>query len=77
MFSVKDYDIPKSEEQCRTKLKELFLKNKEVTDIRVIDLLVIKVNNEAVLFFLMLYLSSFKKETIEMSLIHSADRNNL
>ncbi|XP_041978937.1 NADH dehydrogenase [ubiquinone] 1 alpha subcomplex subunit 6 [Aricia agestis] len=39
---VKDYDIPKSEDQCRAKLKELFLKNKDVTDVRVIDLLVIK-----------------------------------
>ncbi|XP_038209664.1 NADH dehydrogenase [ubiquinone] 1 alpha subcomplex subunit 6 [Zerene cesonia] len=41
-YIVKDYDIPKSEEQCRAKLKELFLKNKDVKDVRVIDLLVIK-----------------------------------
>ncbi|XP_063364334.1 NADH dehydrogenase [ubiquinone] 1 alpha subcomplex subunit 6-like [Cydia amplana] len=41
-YIVKDYDIPKSEEQCRQKLRELFLANKDVTDIRVIDLLVIK-----------------------------------
>ncbi|KAJ0176623.1 hypothetical protein K1T71_007802 [Dendrolimus kikuchii] len=41
-YLVKDFDIPKSEEQCRAKIKELFLKNKDVTDIRVIDLLVIK-----------------------------------
>ncbi|CAD0201340.1 unnamed protein product [Chrysodeixis includens] len=41
-YVVKDYDMPKSEEQCRAKLKELFIKNKDVTDIRVIDLLVIK-----------------------------------
>ncbi|CAH2096190.1 unnamed protein product [Euphydryas editha] len=41
-YIVKDFDIPKSEEQCRAKLKEIFLKNKDVTDIRVIDLLVIK-----------------------------------
>ncbi|XP_059052847.1 NADH dehydrogenase [ubiquinone] 1 alpha subcomplex subunit 6-like isoform X6 [Achroia grisella] len=39
---VKDYDIPKSEEQCREKLKELFIKNKDVTDIRVVDMLIIK-----------------------------------
>lgn len=38
-----DYDIPKSESQCREKLKEEFLKHKNVTDIRVIDMLVIKV----------------------------------
>ncbi|CAG4956582.1 NADH dehydrogenase [ubiquinone] 1 alpha subcomplex subunit 6-like [Colias croceus] len=41
-YIVKDYDIPKSEEQCRAKLKEIFLKNKDVKDVRVIDLLVIK-----------------------------------
>lgn len=37
-----DYDIPKSEAQCRAKLKEEFLKHKNVTDIRVVDMLVIK-----------------------------------
>lgn len=37
-----DYDIPKSVEQCREKLREEFLKHKNVTDIRVIDMLVIK-----------------------------------
>ncbi|OWR41600.1 NADH dehydrogenase [ubiquinone] 1 alpha subcomplex subunit 6-like [Danaus plexippus] len=41
-YIVKDFDIPKSEEQCRAKLKEIFLRNKDVTDIRVIDILVIK-----------------------------------
>lgn len=41
-YVVMEYDIPKSEAQCRAKLKELFLKNKDVTDIRVIDMLVIK-----------------------------------
>ena len=42
-ISVMDYDIPKTEDACRAKLKELFLKNKNVSDIRVIDMLVIKV----------------------------------
>ncbi|KAJ8722085.1 hypothetical protein PYW08_004487 [Mythimna loreyi] len=41
-YLVMDYDIPKTEDACRAKLKELFLKNKDVTDIRVIDMLVIK-----------------------------------
>lgn len=41
-FLVEDYDIPKSVEQCRAKLKEEFLKNRDVTDIRVVDMLVIK-----------------------------------
>uniref|UniRef100_A0A1L8E0P9 NADH dehydrogenase [ubiquinone] 1 alpha subcomplex subunit 6 n=1 Tax=Nyssomyia neivai TaxID=330878 RepID=A0A1L8E0P9_9DIPT len=41
-YIVMDYDIPKSVEQCREKLREEFLKNKSVSDIRVIDMLVIK-----------------------------------
>ncbi|XP_055692578.1 NADH dehydrogenase [ubiquinone] 1 alpha subcomplex subunit 6 [Lutzomyia longipalpis] len=41
-YIVMDYDIPKSVEQCREKLREEFLRNKNVTDIRVIDMLVIK-----------------------------------
>jgi Complex 1 protein (LYR family) len=38
-----DYDIPKSVEQCREKLREEFDKHRHVTDIRVIDMLVVKV----------------------------------
>lgn len=38
-----DYDIPKSEKECRQKLREEFLKNRNVTDVRVIDMLIIKV----------------------------------
>ncbi|XP_058811372.1 NADH dehydrogenase [ubiquinone] 1 alpha subcomplex subunit 6 [Topomyia yanbarensis] len=41
-YIVMDYDIPKSVEQCREKLREEFLKQRNVTDIRVIDMLVIK-----------------------------------
>ncbi|RVE51545.1 hypothetical protein evm_003815 [Chilo suppressalis] len=41
-YLVKDFDMPKSEDQCRAKLKEMFLNNKHVTDIRVIDMLVVK-----------------------------------
>lgn len=37
-----DYDIPKSIEQCRAKVREQFVKNKDITDIRVSDMLVIK-----------------------------------
>ncbi|XP_054008261.1 NADH dehydrogenase [ubiquinone] 1 alpha subcomplex subunit 6 [Hylaeus anthracinus] len=37
-----NYDIPKSENDCRIKLREMFVRNAKVTDIRVIDLLVIK-----------------------------------
>ncbi|KAJ9590122.1 hypothetical protein L9F63_016751 [Diploptera punctata] len=41
-YVVMDYDIPKSVEQCRAKLREEFEKNRHITDIRVIDMLVIK-----------------------------------
>lgn len=37
-----DYDIPKSIEQCRAKLRQQFIKNSSVKDIRVSDMLVIK-----------------------------------
>lgn len=40
---VKMYDIPVTAEQGRSKLRQEFLKNKHVRDIRSIDLLVIKV----------------------------------
>uniref|UniRef100_A0A1A9Z2G6 NADH dehydrogenase [ubiquinone] 1 alpha subcomplex subunit 6 n=1 Tax=Glossina pallidipes TaxID=7398 RepID=A0A1A9Z2G6_GLOPL len=41
-YIVMDYDIPKSIQQCRAKLREEFLRHRNVTDIRVIDMLVIK-----------------------------------
>lgn len=43
--AVMDYDLPKSKEECRAKLREEFMKHRNVQDIRVIDMLVIKVNN--------------------------------
>ncbi|XP_064116207.1 NADH dehydrogenase [ubiquinone] 1 alpha subcomplex subunit 6 [Macrobrachium rosenbergii] len=41
-YIVLDYDFPKSKEQCRAKLREQFEKHRDVKDIRVIDMLVIK-----------------------------------
>ncbi|XP_076182877.1 NADH dehydrogenase (ubiquinone) B14 subunit [Ptiloglossa arizonensis] len=41
-FIVWGYDIPKSEAECRKKLREEFRRHDKVTDIRVIDLLVVK-----------------------------------
>ncbi|XP_064626021.1 NADH dehydrogenase [ubiquinone] 1 alpha subcomplex subunit 6-like [Lineus longissimus] len=41
-YIVKDYDVPITVPQCRDQLRELFIKNKNVTDIRVIDRLVIQ-----------------------------------
>ncbi|KAH8290979.1 hypothetical protein KR054_007619 [Drosophila jambulina] len=43
-YIVMDYDIPMTVEQCRDKLREEFVKHRNVTDIRVIDMLVIKVS---------------------------------
>ncbi|KZC09670.1 PREDICTED: NADH dehydrogenase [ubiquinone] 1 alpha subcomplex subunit 6 [Dufourea novaeangliae] len=40
--TVLDYDIPKTENDCRAKLKEEFKRHANITDVRVIDLLVIK-----------------------------------
>lgn len=42
MILVDKFDIPKSEEQCRQKIKEEFLKHKDIKDVRVVDMLVIK-----------------------------------
>lgn len=41
--TVMDYDLPKSKDQCREKLREEFEKHRNVQDIRTIDMLVIKV----------------------------------
>ncbi|XP_050304832.1 NADH dehydrogenase [ubiquinone] 1 alpha subcomplex subunit 6-like [Anthonomus grandis grandis] len=41
-YIVKQYDIPKSEVQLREKLREEFTKHKNIQDVRIIDMLVIK-----------------------------------
>lgn len=41
-FLVDANNIPKTVEQCRSKLREEFLKHKDLTDIRIVDMLVIK-----------------------------------
>lgn len=41
-YIVHDNTLPVSEERMKEKLRELFMKNKDITDIRVIDMLVIK-----------------------------------
>lgn len=35
-------NLPKSEKQCKDKVREEFLKHKDVADIRIVDMLVIK-----------------------------------
>ena len=42
-FIVEEYDIPLDHVLCRNKVKERFLVNAHVKDIRVIDMLVVKV----------------------------------
>ncbi|KAK2576981.1 hypothetical protein KPH14_011944 [Odynerus spinipes] len=41
-FIVMDYNIPYSRKQCLEKIRSEFMKHKHVTDLRVIDLLVLK-----------------------------------
>lgn len=43
-ISVKEFHIPKTIPQCRSKLREEFEKHRGVQDLRVIDMLVIKVS---------------------------------
>lgn len=40
-----NYDVPISNQQLKDKLRDEFVKNKYVTDIRAVDLLVSKVRN--------------------------------
>ena len=40
---IEEYDIPINEAQARAKLREKFVANSTVKDVRVIDMLVIKV----------------------------------
>ncbi|XP_060528710.1 NADH dehydrogenase [ubiquinone] 1 alpha subcomplex subunit 6 [Cylas formicarius] len=41
-YIVQTYDIPKSIEQCREKLREEFNKYGQIKDVRLVDMLVIK-----------------------------------
>ena len=43
-----EYDIPKNEAQCRAKLREEFEKNRQIKDVRVIDMMVVKGQMELV-----------------------------
>ncbi|XP_050392845.1 NADH dehydrogenase [ubiquinone] 1 alpha subcomplex subunit 6 [Patella vulgata] len=47
-FIVKDYNVPVTLETYKAKLREQFMKNKHLTDIRTIDLVVIKGQMELV-----------------------------
>ncbi|XP_025406725.1 NADH dehydrogenase [ubiquinone] 1 alpha subcomplex subunit 6 [Sipha flava] len=43
-----DRHLPVTKEECQNKLKEEFLKNKHITDVRIIDMLVIKVSGKTI-----------------------------
>ena len=43
---IKMYELPVTEEKCRATIKTSFVKNKNLKDIRVIDMMVIKVEPE-------------------------------
>lgn len=64
-----DYDIPKNEAQVRDRIREEFFKHRNITDIRIIDMLVIKGQMElketANLFKHKGQIMSYWKETIE------------
>merc|ERR1711879_489952 len=45
-FTVKDFELPVTVEEGREKIREQFRKNKHVTDIRAIDMMVIKGQQE-------------------------------
>lgn len=40
-----DYDVPLTTKQVRNRVREEFEKNRQINDIRAIDMLVIKVKN--------------------------------
>jgi len=42
-FAVLSYDIPKSEVDCKRKIREEFKRHAHLTDLRIIDKLIIKV----------------------------------
>merc|ERR1711916_98141 len=41
-FIIELFRLDKSEEECRLKLKDMFMRNKDVQDVRQIDMLTIK-----------------------------------
>jgi len=47
-YIMLNYDIPLQEKECKSTLRNIFLKNKYVTDLRAIDLLVMKGQMELV-----------------------------
>lgn len=42
-FAVLSYDIPKTEAECKKKIREEFKRHAHLTDLRIIDKVIIKV----------------------------------
>ncbi|VEN55091.1 unnamed protein product [Callosobruchus maculatus] len=43
-YIVRQFDVPRTVEQCKVKLREEFTKYDEIKDVRLIDMMVIKVS---------------------------------
>lgn len=52
IFVVQTFDIPKNVDQCKKKLREEFTKYNDIQDVRLIDMLVIKVSISVEIDFL-------------------------
>lgn len=46
LFTVLLYDIPKDEAACKAKIREEFKRHAHVTDLRIIDRLIIRVREQ-------------------------------
>lgn len=54
-FIVSNYDLPRTKKECQQKLKEEFKRNAHISDLRVIDLLLIKVKKMYSFYLIMQY----------------------
>lgn len=55
-FLVFDRNLPLTKEECQSKLKQEFLKNKHISDVRIIDMLVIKVYRHVYFILLLIHI---------------------
>lgn len=53
---MSNYDLPKTKKDCQQKLREEFKRNAHISDLRVIDLLLIKVKKMYVFYLIIQYI---------------------